>query len=226
MLGGAEKVGARVSIMVGFLLAALVAPASEPCPSSPRPSLPYESHGACPFECCTYRTWTVKADTNILAERKDGAAVAFRVASGDRVEGLTGVVVTIRLGRATVRHDTTIGEGSDALPVASGEAVHVLHYVGEGYWKVWVRGRAIDTQLADKDTGCPDDRAGPVECAVRITKHPHAVWWARIRSGGREGWTRQLELFGNIDACGSREIASPPNKALQRTGDGRAGARS
>ena len=34
------------------------------------PALPYESPGACPFECCTYRTWTVEAHTELLRQHR------------------------------------------------------------------------------------------------------------------------------------------------------------
>ena len=51
--------------------------AAEPARLSP-PPVPYEEQGACPFECCTYRTWRAKVDTQIFKERRDGAALAFR----------------------------------------------------------------------------------------------------------------------------------------------------
>lgn len=190
-------------VAVGILVAATLAiPAKGQSSSPAHPPLPYESLGACPFECCTYRTWTVEADTDILAERKDSASASFLVRRGQRVEGVTGVVVTASLGRAVVRRTSTIGTGPRAITVQPGEAVFVLHYVGEGYWKVGVRGRVVDDQLPHKDTGCVNALLEPVECAIQITEQPKAVWWAKIRSRGREGWTRQPDHFGNIDACG------------------------
>jgi hypothetical protein len=187
---------------LGLMLLILEAPISGQTPRPPEPPLPYESEGACPFECCTYRTWTVEADTDMLTDRKDGSAVAFRVRRGQRVEGITGVVVTSRLGRAVVRRATTIGADGEHVTIQPNEPVFVLHYIGEGYWKLWVRGRIIDEQLPDKNGGCENEAREPVECAIQITDHPEAVWWAEIRSGSRRGWTRELDHFGNIDACG------------------------
>jgi hypothetical protein len=66
------------------------------------PPLPYEDSGACPFECCTYREWAVQAETTVRSARDDAAPVAFRVRPGQRVTGVTGVVVTTKLGRAVV----------------------------------------------------------------------------------------------------------------------------
>jgi len=166
-----------------------------------RPQVPYESHGACPFECCTYRTWTVVEDTDIFAERDNAAPVAFRVERGSQVEGLTGIVVTTKLGHAVVKRPTTIGFGSHAVAVTPGQDVFILHPVGEGYWRTWVRGRLIDEQLPDKGRGCMSESKEPVECAIQIMEMPETVWWAKVRSHSREGWTRELKHFGNIDAC-------------------------
>lgn len=185
---------------LGVLLALL--PASGTQDHSPeRPSVPYEDYGACPFECCTYRTWTVEADTDILSDRRDDAAVAFRVRRGERVQGVTGVVVTSKLGRAEVRRYVTIGIGPDPIKVQPGDRVFILHYVGEGYWRFWVRGRVDDDQLPDAESECASDAGEPSECAIQITETPQTTWWVNIRRGDREGWTRQVEHFGNIDAC-------------------------
>jgi hypothetical protein len=65
-----------------------------------------------------------------------------------------------------------------------------------------VRGRVDVDELPDKESSCANDLGERVECAVQITEEPDTVWWAKIRSRGREGWTRELDHFGNIDACG------------------------
>ena len=161
--------------------------------------LPFEDEGACPFECCTYRSWTVEADTRILTERSDEAALAFMVERGDRVEGLTGVVVTVAAGRAVVRRSTTVGRGD--LAVAPGDDLYVLRYVGEGYWKFWLRGTIDTEQIPWANARCVEGGEA-VACAVQITEEPRTEWWARIRDRiGREGWTRELDRFGGIDAC-------------------------
>ena len=184
------------------LVFSLTARAGDHLPAPDRPALPYESEGVCPFECCTYRTWTVDADTDILVERQEGAAAAFRVRRGQLVQGVTGVVVTTKLGRAVVRRPTTIGVGSAPVAVEPGDAVYILHYVGEGYWKFWIRGRVDSDQLPEKGVGCVDDAGRSVVCAVQITEEPQTTWWAKIRSRGRQGWTRQVDHFSDIDACG------------------------
>jgi hypothetical protein len=166
---------------------------------STEPPLNFNSRRDIAFECCTYRTWTVERDTRILADRSDTAALAFRVRRGTKVEGLTGVVVTTRLGRLAVRRETTL---DDKVLIKPTDSVYVLRYVGEGYWKFWVRGIVGEEQLPEIGEIC-NDNGKAVECAVQIVELPQTTWWAKIRnSSGAVGWTREIDHFGKIDACG------------------------
>jgi len=165
------------------------------------PKVPYEDHGACPFECCTYRTWTVNAETPVRTDRRDNAPVAFRVRAGEQVDGLTGVVVTTKLGRATIREPIVVD--SDKLELRPGEVVYVVNYIGEGVWKIWTRGRLYHLEIAGKEETCGRPAPEPGPCAAQIVEEPKTVWWAKVRNRtGQEGWTRQLHHFDNIDACG------------------------
>jgi hypothetical protein len=169
------------------------------------PKIPFEDWGACPFECCTYRTWTVEADTDILSERRDGAPTRFAVPRGAKVEGVTGVVVTTRVGRAVVERETTIGRAR--ITVRPGDQVLLLHYEGEGVWKYWVRGTIDEEFIPDRENCERSAGRSPTmfaQCGVQELERPETVWWVKIRDrAGREGWTRQVEHFGNIDACGA-----------------------
>jgi hypothetical protein len=183
------------------VLAALAALAETIAGAAPRPSpprVPYESSGVCPFDCCTYGTWSVQVDTNLLAEHRDGAPVAFSVRRGTKVQAMTGVVVTSRFGRAVVRRPTAL----DGVEVTPRDSIVVLHYVGEGFWKLWVRGKLVEDQVHDVESICGFDKGVPVGCAVQILEKPRTVWWVKIRSRGRVGWTRQVDHFDGMDACG------------------------
>ena len=162
------------------------------------PTVPYEHHGACPFECCTYRTWTVTADTDVRTDRRDGAPVAFRLRRGERVDGVTGVVVTTKLGTATVRRGVAPGESM----LKAGEVVYVLHELGEGFWHVWAHGQFFSARVVGTEETCSATGEEAGECAIRMVEAPATVWWARIRNrSGQEGWTRHLDRFADVDAC-------------------------
>src|SRR5882724_10061173 len=90
------------------------------------PPLPFEDHGACPFECCTYRDWTVETMTELHAARSLQAPVVFSVKPGEKVVGLNGVVVTRKPGRAVVVDHIEL-EGSPRAPSVTlkpGDLVH------------------------------------------------------------------------------------------------------
>jgi hypothetical protein len=187
-------------LTVSLAAAGLVQAADEPARPSP-PKVPYEDHGACPFECCTYRMWTVNAETPVRTDRRDNAPVAFRVRVGEVVDGLTGVVVTTKLGRATIREPIVVD--SDKLELRPGEVVYVVNYSGEGVWKIWARGRLYHLEIAGKQETCGGQERESVPCAAQIVEEPKTVWWAKVRNRtGHEGWTRQLGHFDNVDACG------------------------
>jgi hypothetical protein len=70
---------------------------------------------------------------------------------------------------------------NNAPIIRKGDAYWVLHYMGEGFWKVWVNGRLTAVEgLDEKDT-------------------PKAqTWWSRVRtSSGLQGWVLAGE--GNFD---------------------------
>ena len=172
--------------------------------SQQRLTLPYESPGVCPFECCKYRTWTVEEDTRILAERRDGAPVRFTVRRGEHVKGVTGVVVTTRFGRAVAGSSRRLGVRRQL--VKPGDELQVIHYLGEGTWKYWFQGSVDQDFLPDPDNCARSSKSSRemlAACAVQIVEKPTTTWWVKIRSrGAKDGWTQQVDHFSKIDACG------------------------
>ena len=164
------------------------------------PPVPFDEDGACPFQCCTYREWSVDWDTDLRTDRRDEAPVAFRAALGDTVLALTGVVTTTKIGRATATRQVKVG--ARQLPVPAGQPIYLLRNIGGGDWKIWVNG-VTDEQYIPNQGYCTGDKQSSDECALTVTEQPEIVWWAKVRdSRGREGWTREVDHFGNIDACG------------------------
>jgi hypothetical protein len=165
------------------------------------PPVPFDEDGACPFQCCTYREWTVEWATDIHADRRDDSPVAYQVALNDTVTALTGVVTTTRVGRATAMKQVAVG--ANHLVVPAGQPIYLLRNLGGGDWKIWVNG-VTDQQYISAGQGyCTGDKQNSVECSLTVVEQPEIVWWAKVRDArGREGWTREVDHFGNIDACG------------------------
>jgi hypothetical protein len=138
-------------------------------------------------------------DTDIHADRKDESPIAFRAALGDTVTALTGVVTTTKAGRATAGHAVSVG--AKHITVAAGEPIYLLRNVGSD-WKIWVNG-ITDAQYIANQGYCVGDKQSSDECALTVVEQPQIVWWVKVRDlRGREGWTREVDHFGNIDSCG------------------------
>jgi hypothetical protein len=164
------------------------------------PRLPYVDYGACPFEGCTYRDWSVLEDTRLLADRRDDSREVARVQRGAVVRGLTGVVITTKAGRAVVVRRRTIGQRQ--LAVRLGDQMYLLNYLGEGYWKYSLRG-IVDQEFIPDQPSCINNAGLFDECSAQMSEPPTTVWWAKVRTrNGQEGWTRELDHFGNKDKFG------------------------
>jgi len=155
---------------------------------APRPPANYRDNGACPFECCTYRRWSVDTDTVIYKDQSEKSGVAFRVRKGEHVVGLTGVVITLKPGKAAVRKATTIGEGKRKTRVKPGDVLYLMHYLGEGFYKTWFRGVIYDLEMST---------------TIQVLTEPDTVWWVKVRNNRNQvGWSKQNDNFGDMDSCG------------------------
>ncbi|HVF46753.1 MAG TPA: hypothetical protein VNA17_04235 [Pyrinomonadaceae bacterium] len=176
----------KPKIIFGITLS-LVLLASITSAQNSRPPIPYIDRGACPFECCTYRDWTVDKPTTVRSAMRDGSPIAFRLRKGARVKGMTGVVITSQPGEVRVLKQTKIG----SVTARPGNIIYLLTYEGEGFHKVWFRGRVSSEETYDTSV-------------FRSVREPKAVWWVKVRnSRGKVGWSREPENFGNKDQCGN-----------------------
>jgi hypothetical protein len=168
----------------------------------PSPPSRYEDFGACPFECCTYRRWSVSAETLLYKSRSANSPVAFRVRKGEHVVGLTGVVITLKPGKALVKKATTLGLiGERQVRVKAGDILYLLHYEGEGVYKFWFRGRIYEAQMpfAPDLIKSTDD---PAQAYLQQLSEPETVWWVKVKNRrGQVGWSKQDDHFGDMDSC-------------------------
>jgi hypothetical protein len=167
-----------------FSLASLAAAPKEP------PKI-YIDKGACPFECCTYREWCVTKNTPLYSA-VEGKNVVGEAKAGTKVNALTGEVHVIP-AKVTVKteHGT----------YHPGEIFYVLTYEGEGSYKVWRNGEVTsDGDVYELfDNGSPKLRQHWGESKSK----PQSTWWVKIKlRDGKEGWTKETDHFGNMDACG------------------------
>ena len=148
-----------------------------------RPTAPLRVDGACPFEGCTYGTWTTSAETTLYAT-PDAASATFTVPAGTALKADRGFVLLTALGAAVARRASNLylADGTP-LPVAEGDTLVVLDYSGEGSSRVWADGQ-LGYSEAGGDVGPPGE--GP---AFERLAEPASAWWAHVTTpDGRAGW--------------------------------------
>jgi len=187
--------GSSIMAMVPILAAQQVA-------SAAGLQLPFEDHGACPFEGCTYREWTANTPVEIRLDRRDNAPTAFRLKEGDRIQALTGVVITLRPGELTFRAPQVLETPDGPIRVSPGDTVYLLTYQGEGFTKAWFSGRLyrdVDTALFFNRV-CDTE---PDRCSGKVVVERQTKWWVQVRNAdGLIGWTDEPDKFDGKDALG------------------------
>lgn len=153
------------------------------------PPLPYESKGLCPFECCTYSDkWVAEKDITALSAMKAKSAPAFSIKKGEKVEALTGSVITLAWGKSK---GAPLSKNVPTRVVQPNETVDVISYIGEGCFNVWKKGKVLQA--------CSEDVLEP-------TPMPKNEWWIQIKnSKGQTGWVQwpaEETYFTGVDACG------------------------
>lgn len=178
-------------------------PAPEPQVITPgdetaaRPVAPLRIVGACPFECCTYATWTTSAETRVYRTAGDTTAIAFTVPAETALEAETGHVLLTTLGLAVADTPVELYAGPDEKRMAApGDTLLLLDHLGEGFIRAWYDGGLYDVSSLPN----PDMSNG-----LTWLREPAAQWWARVRTAdGRTGWLwmdRTPPVRG-ADACG------------------------
>jgi hypothetical protein len=141
------------------------------------PPNPFMDIGACPFECCEYKSWTA-ADKVRLLDKPDGGQIVGYLEKEEIVEGITGNVISNPIA---TKADRDIPE----TRIKVDDVFYVLHYAGIGYWKVWFQGEITFAH----------------ESVVHIPKVA-SKWWVKIkRNNGLEGWALSDNNFLHQDMC-------------------------
>jgi hypothetical protein len=180
--------------MFATFLSILITLALGPGQNSGAPKLPFTDPGVCPFECCQYGEWTARSSYRVHTTSHLGASVAFAIHPGEKVQALTGVVITRRAGIVIVRKQTTFGD----VTVPAGEKLFVLHRLGEGVAFFWYKGATHSAELYADDV-----HRGSAQYPWDVVSVPETEWWVKTKNQrGATGWLLNPRGFGGMDACG------------------------
>lgn len=161
------------------------------------PPIPYRVEGACPFECCTYGTWSAEQPLTVYTSAGDTSSVAFTIPAGTSFEADTGYVNVTQTGLVVIEQSMDVYRSYDETrTVSPGDTLYLLDYVGEGFYNAWIA-----------DSLYQIEPANPNDPAYRTLRDPEQTWWAHAAlADGREGWLWMDEngggAIGGYDACG------------------------
>jgi hypothetical protein len=168
-----------------------------------KPPLPYYDWGACPFECCTYRTWEAVRPVIARKSRSRRSAAVFHIKRGEQVQGITGVVITSQYGVTEILKPLQIGytktSKSPELSLRAGDIIYTLHYLGEAYDLFWYHGKTYSDEIS-----VPENAWGkvPYSDALRVKSRPKTDWWVKMKNHkGEVGWSNEVDAFAHMDAC-------------------------
>lgn len=162
------------------------------------PELPYLIDGACPFECCTYGSWTAERALTAYSTPGDTTGVAFTIEAGTSFEADSGYVAVTQAGLAIVDQPMQVWRGAeDSRAVAPGDTLYLLDYVGEGIYNAWLADSLY--QIEPAVSSVPD---------YRTLREPEQTWWVHtVLPDGRAGWLwmdqNRNGAVGGYDACGA-----------------------
>jgi hypothetical protein len=158
------------------------------------PALPFYDWKACPFEGCAYRQWTARNQIVVYDTWKENRRSVAQLSKGEKVFGVTGVVITVRPG--VIRMDRDLPEQK----LKRGDKILTYAYRGEGTSAVWFQG----SYYSDFDISFakwPDGQGcGGAHCAATYVDLGEKVWWAEVKlQSGRVGWVKMDPMSGDFD---------------------------
>jgi len=164
----------------------------------PAPKLPFYDWKACPFEGCVYREWTAKTPIVVYDTWEPTRKPVARLAAGDKVVALTGVVITFKPG--VIR----MGRDMPQQGLKKGDTILTYSYRGEGNSAVWFKGRyysEFDIAWTKRSDGIGCRGA---ECAATYLDTGKKVWWAQVKlKSGQVGWVDMSQAsFDGVDLLG------------------------
>lgn len=102
------------------------------------PTMPHIVEGACPGEGCMYGTWIACDTVPLFAQPGDASPGGSTLLPAQQFEVVTGVVVVDSATVVVVRAPTRQSPNRvNALTFDVGDTLHVLDYLGEGFFNAW-----------------------------------------------------------------------------------------
>lgn len=202
-------------VMLALILAGALADAASP------PALPYYDWKACPFEGCTYGTWTARKAVTVYSTWEQKRRTIGRIAVGDQVVGITGVVITFKPG--VIRMDRDLPQAG----LKRGDTILTYANRGEGFSAAFVKGK-YDPEFDISFTRWPDGQGcSGASCAATYIDLGKVAWWAQVKlKSGQTGWVNmEGAAFDGLDSLASNRETGRQRRLSGSIGLGSAAGR-
>jgi len=151
----------------------------------------------CPFEGCTYQSWTVAKDTIVYEKPSQNSKALGTLKKGTKVEGKYGEVHSIA---APFLLD------KDYRKDKAGETIWLYTYYGLGFFDYWSKGKFKLGSFGLSPYGGLRCTLG--DCVGALLEKPKFTWWAKVsKKQGLQGWANGFDFtdqdgFGEYDVQG------------------------
>ncbi len=162
----------------------------------------YSEVGACPFEGCTYGEWSTKDKIKIFKEPKLESDIVGNIPAEKRFNALNGKIEIVP-GIAYKKTELpSIGyTESETSKIEYKQPIYILHYVGEGFYKVTQNKEFGYLQLPSDEKIFKEYESN--YDWIKIEKYPTEFkWWAEIEYLDLKGWILVNDKVVPLDKYG------------------------
>jgi len=162
----------------------------------------YSEVGACPFEGCTYGEWSTNDNVKIFKEPKLDSDIIGEIPADKKFTAINGKIEIIPGIAFKIKDLPSIGyTDSKTSEIVYNQPIYILHYVGEGFYKINQNNKFGYLQLPSDEKKFNEYKSD--YDWIKIEKFPSEFkWWAEIEYMDLKGWilvndkVRPLDRFG------------------------------
>ena len=163
----------------------------------------YSENGVCPFEGCTYGEWSTLDRVKVFKKPHLESELVGQIPPNKKFTAKDGKI-EIKPGIAyKIKDLPSIGYTEDeTTEILYDKPIYILHYVGEGYSKVYQNGK-YNYLTSTPDNDSIYNLYKPHFDWLKFEKYPTEFkWWVEIEFKEFKGWILMSEKVKPIDRFG------------------------
>jgi hypothetical protein len=162
----------------------------------------YSEFGACPFEGCSYGEWSTKGEIKVFKEPNLESDVIGNIPDKKKFNAINGKIeIAPGIAYKVKELPSTGYTESEISKIEYEKPIYVLHYVGEGFYKINQNNKFGFLQLPSNEKAFNEYKSD--YDWIKIEKYPTRFkWWAEIEYLDLKGWILVNEKVVPLDKYG------------------------